>query len=516
MGWCAKHTFLHVLCIVGDFISMKYIVTGKQMQKADQYTIEQIGIPSMVLMERAALRTVKALEMENVDCKNVLVVCGSGNNGGDGYAIARLLHIKGYRVSICFVGDETKRSEENKRQKEIADYYKIRVKQNLEEEEYSVIIDAVFGVGLSRRIEGRYYSVIEQLNRMKGYKVAVDIPSGINDNTGKVMGIAFRADLTVTFAFAKRGLMMEAGNPYVGKLCIADIGIYADTLVDTEDMMCTYEWKDFLEKFPKRKPNSHKGTYGKVLLIVGNKGMSGAAFLCAKAAYAVGVGLVQIYTHEENRIVLQETLPEAIVTTYTEYDKQQVDALLQWPDVIGMGCGLGVNDTAEKIVKHVIESSEVPCIVDADALNLIAKDMSMLEKAKQPLVLTPHMKEMTRLLSCTMEELQERKMECLREFLKQYPVTCVLKDARTIIGEGNRAFCLNTTGNSALAKGGTGDVLAGVLAGILAQKTMPYEAACLGAFLHGMAGDRAAKEKGEYSVLAGDVANHISEILKQI
>ena len=502
--------------MVGDFINMKYILTGKQMQKADRYTIEQIGIPSMVLMERAALRTVEILEAEQVDFKNVLVVCGSGNNGGDGYAIARLLHIKGYQVSIYFVGEEMKRSKENLQQKQIADYYNISVKQNLEGEEYSVIIDAIFGVGLSRSVEGRYYNVIEQLNRMNGYKVSVDMPSGIQDETGAVLGIAFRADLTVTFAFVKRGQVMEPGHPYVGKLCIADIGIYPEAISEKTDITYSYEFGDFQEKFPKRLPNSHKGSYGKLLLIVGNKGMSGAALLCARAAYAVGTGLVQIYTHEENRVILQETLPEAIVTTYTEYDHQQVEALLQWANVIGIGCGLGMSNLAEQIVSHVIQYAEVPCVVDADALNLIAKDKSVLKQAKQPLILTPHMKEMTRLLACRMEELQANKIAYLQTFTKEYPVICVLKDARTIVGWKEAPLFMNLTGNSALAKGGSGDVLTGVISGILAQKAIPYEAACLGVFLHGLAGDCAAERKGQYSVLSGDVVDHISEILRQI
>lgn len=495
---------------------MKYLLTGKQMQSADKYTIEEIGIPSMVLMERAALKTVEIMEAECLDFRNVLVVCGSGNNGGDGYAIARLLHLKGYKVSVCFVGNDAKRSEENVRQKKIVDYYRIPVKQEIGNEEYSVIVDAIFGTGLCREIEGDYYHIIEKLNQMDGYKVAVDTPSGLQDETGKVMGIAFKADLTVAIAFAKRGQMIVSGNPYVGKLQVADIGIYKDAIQTEDKLTYCYDYEDFKSRFPKRSANSHKGSFGKVLLIVGSKGMSGAALLCAKAAYAAGAGLVHIYTHEENRVIIQETLPEAIVSTYDIYDEEKLISLLAWADVVGIGCGLGMSEISVQLVRNTLQNAKIPCVVDADALNLIANDMSMLQNVEQPLIFTPHMKEMSRLLSCGVKELQEEKSKYLEEFTKQYPVTCVLKDARTLIGKKEEDIFLNLTGNNAMAKGGSGDVLAGVISGILAQKVKPYEAACLGVYLHGMAGDYARDKKGQYSVLAGDLVDCIGEILKQI
>ncbi len=495
---------------------MKYLLTGKQMQHADRYTIEEIGIPSMVLMERAALKTVEIIEQEELNLTNVLVVCGSGNNGGDGYAIARLLYLKGHHVSIYFLGDDTKRSEENKQQKKIAEYYSIPVKQEIGEEEYSVIIDAIFGTGLSRNVEGQYAELIDRMNHMAGYKVAVDTPSGIHDDTGKIMGTAFRADLTVAIAFAKRGQLLESGNPYVGDLKIADIGIYKDACVLQEKYTYCYDLDDFEMYFPKRVANSHKGTYGKVLLIVGSKGMSGAALLCARAAYAAGAGLVQIYTHEDNRIIIQESLPEAIVTTYIEYDEKELKQLLAWADVVGIGSGLGMSETAEKLVRNTLQYSNIPCVVDADGLNLIAKDMTILQHIHQEMILTPHMKEMSRLLSCGIQELKEGKLELLEQFVKEYPVTCVLKDARTLIGNANENTFLNLTGNSAMAKGGSGDVLTGIICGILAQKVNSYQAACLGVYLHGLSGDFAKTQKGAYSVLAGDLVEGVGEILKQM
>ena len=494
---------------------MKYLLTGKQMQETDQYTINEIGIPSMVLMERAALQIVEVIEHQVPDLSNILIACGSGNNGGDGYAIARLLHLKGYHVSIFFVGNDEKRSEDNVKQKKIADYYQIPIKQEFESEEYSVIVDAIFGNGLSRDIEGKYYDVICKLNQMSGFKVAVDSPSGIHDETGDVMGIAFRADMTIAVAFAKRGQMFEKATPYVGKLEVIDIGIYEDAIRGTDKLTYCYEFGDFVKRFPKRSTNGHKGSFGKVLLIVGSKGMSGAAYLCAKAAYTVGAGLVQIYTHEENRVILQEMLPETIISTYHDYDKDQIHELLRWANVVGIGCGLGMGEVAEQIVRETLHTVHVPCVVDADALNLISKDVTILQN-KSNLILTPHMKEMARLLSCEVRDLQKDKMKYLRHFVEEYPVTCVLKDARTLGENATEYIFFNLTGNSAMAKGGSGDVLTGIIAGILAQKATLYDAACLGVYLHGTSGDYARDKKGLYSVLAGDLIENISPVLKQI
>ena len=495
---------------------MKYILTGKQMKKTDNHTIEKIGIPSMVLMERAALGVVDVIENENLDLSNILVVCGPGNNGGDGYAVARMLHLKGYKVTLFFVGNDSNRTAENRKQCEIAKYYEIPVKERLQEEQYTVIVDAIMGTGQSRNIEGEYRTVLELMNQMSGVKIAIDMPTGLNDQTGDVMGVALKADLTVALGYMKLGHVLESGNAYVGKITVVDIGITEDAIPGDEKIAFCYDYEDFKGGFPKRIANSHKGTYGRILLIVGSNGMSGAALLCARSAYAVGAGLVRIYTPEENREILQKLLPEAMVTAYTEYDEEQLEELLQWANVIGIGCGLGTSECARKITNYTMLHANTPCVVDADALNLISSDLSYLKSKRQPMILTPHMKEMTRLLGCEMSQLREKKVELLDSFCKEYNVTCVLKDARTLVGNPNENLFLNLTGNSALAKGGTGDVLCGMITGILGQSGNPYNSACLGVYLHGIAGELAAEQKGQYSVLAGEVIDYIGEILKQI
>lgn len=493
---------------------MRYFPTGMQMRDADMFTINQIGLPSMVLMERAALQVVDCLK--DCDLSKILVVCGSGNNGGDGYAVARLLYLQGHDVEICFVGNDASRSEENRTQKEIADYYKLPMSAQLADKNYSVVIDAIFGTGLKRKIEGQYFDTIQALNHMSGFKVSIDIPSGVNDTDGSVMGIAFEADMTVAIAFAKRGLIFYPGAELAGKIKVVDIGITEDTLSREHVLTYGYDFDDLRSLYPKRKVDSHKGSFGKVLLVVGSTGMSGAAYLCAKAVYEVGAGLVQIYTHEDNREILQKLLPEAIISTYIEYDETKLQALLKWADVIGIGCGLGQSATSIQMVEQTLKSSVCPCIVDADALNILSEHMDWLEECKQKVILTPHMKEMSRLLNCHVSEIIEDRVNILSAFTKRYSVTCVLKDARTLVATANREMYLNVSGNSAMAKAGSGDVLAGIITGIAAQNADTYNAACLGVYLHGLAGDSARNKKGEYSVLASDIAENIGEVLKQI
>ena len=494
---------------------MIYLPTGEQMRRADLYTIEEIGVPSMVLMERAALEVVRCMEEEQLDFRKVLVVCGSGNNGGDGYAIARLLHLKGHEVTIFFAGNSQKRSKENAQQAKIAAHYEIPVITNLDTEEYSVIIDALFGTGLKCEITGHYREILCSVNQMTGEKVAVDLPSGIHDTTGAQMGIAFCADLTVAIAFPKRGLFLQEGNVCAGKILTGDIGISSETFSEGT-VTFGYEKQDLFLGFPKRKKDSHKGSYGKVLMIAGSKGMSGAAYLSAKAAYAVGAGLVQIYTHEENRVILQQLLPEAIITTYDTFDSEQLEKLIQWADLIGIGCGLGKSDTAERVMQYTLKRALVPCVVDADGINILSKHMEWIEVTNALIVLTPHMKEMSRMLQCSVKELIEQRMERLHAFVERYKVVCVLKDARTLVAKEHRNTYLNLSGNAAMAKAGSGDVLAGVIVGILAQQCEPYTSACLGVFLHGLAGDVARDKKGAYSVLASDLVAEISSVLKNI
>lgn len=497
---------------------MRYLPDGTWMQRADSHTIQEIGIPSMVLMERAALKTVEVMEQEGINLSSALIVCGSGNNGGDGFAVARLLKEKGFVPTVVFAGRETSLSAECRAQKEIVEKLGILPCTEIPQGEYTVVIDALFGVGLSRDIEGRYAQILEQMNEIQAKKVAVDVPSGVHAATGKIMGTAFRADLTVTFACEKLGCVFYPGKSYSGKTVPVDIGIGTEIFKKQEEIAYTFDKEDLGRLLPKRKPDSHKGTYGKVLMITGSRGMAGAAYLSAKAAYAVGAGLVQIYTDRENRAILQGLLPEAILSVYEEgsENQEQLSHLLEWADVVCIGCGLGQSKTAEVLLAQTLCEAKVPCIVDADGLNLLSRHMEFVREKKSPVILTPHMAEMARLSGCTVGEIKEDRMGKLDSFAEMYDVICALKDSRTVVAKKGRQKFVNTAGNNAMAKAGSGDVLAGVITGLMAQHMEPFDGCALGVYLHACGGDEAREEKGNYSVMAQDLISGVQACLKKI
>lgn len=495
---------------------MRYLPDGTWMQKADAYTINKIGVPSVVLMEHAAESMIRVLEEEKIDCSRTLIVCGSGNNGGDGFAVARLLNQKDNHVTVAFVGNEASMSEECRLQCQIVKNMGIPVVTEIQKYEYSLIIDAVFGVGLCREITGRYAEVIEQMNALPGTKVAADIPSGVSSVNGKVLGIAFQAELTITFQCEKIGCVLFPGKNYAGKVVVTDIGIETKIFDKEKSISYTLDRTDLKRRLPKRSDNTHKGFYGKVLMITGSKGMAGASYLSAKAAYVCGAGLVQIYTDEVNRTVLQQLLPEAIITTYQEFDKKQLEEKLAWADVVCIGCGLGQDPVSESILIETLKCCKVPCVVDADGLNILSHNMEILRQCSAELILTPHIKEMTGLLGCSILELLEDRFELIKKFVEEYPVICVLKDARTVVAQKGKALFVNTAGNHAMAKAGSGDVLAGTITGMLAGHLSTENAAVTGVLLHACAGDEARGELGSYSVLAQDLISGIQKCLKKV
>lgn len=501
---------------------MRYLTDGSQMKRADQYTIQEAGIPSLELMEQAAKACVKVMEQEKLDLVRPCIVCGSGNNGGDGFAIARLLAEKGYRPRVCFVGNESHCTQETRQQIRWFTEIGGNICNEYRADEYSIIVDAVFGVGLSRKITGKYLEVLEEMNKADAVKFAVDLPSGISADTGCVLGGAFRADITVTFQMEKLGLVLDPGREYAGRVFTADVGIHTDQLEEAE-MAYTCDDDEYRAMLPARKADSNKGTYGKLLVIAGSKGMSGAAYLNAKAAYSAGAGLVRIYTSEENRVILQQQLPEAIITAYTDYREEELEGLLKWADVVCIGSGIGTGGISQKLVKKVLEQREVPCLIDADGLNILAEHPEYMEaeegeggSGRCGIVMTPHMKEMSRLTGRGIEELRADRMKILREYADRCGCVCVLKDSRTAVAAPGEGICVNLSGNASMAKAGTGDVLAGMIAGLLAQGLGCARAAVLGTYLHGRAGDHARAAKGSYSVLAGDLPFYLSGVLKQL
>lgn len=495
---------------------MRYVVNSGQMKACDHGIIHHYGVPSLVLMERAALCVVSEVENRITGKGAILVVCGSGNNGGDGLVVARLFHLKGYPVSVCFVGKEESATEETKVQLAIVKQYGIPVTDRIFDTDFDVVIDSIFGIGLSRNIQGSYFDVIRQMNEMSGLKVAVDIPSGINGDTGHVMGIAFKADLTVTFAFAKTGHLLYPGASFTGELFIGEMGIDEHGFLEDRPSLYTLDETDLLQ-IPSRPADSNKGTFGKVLVIAGAVNMAGAACFSAKAAYRTGAGLVRVLTREENRLILQSLVPEAVLTTYGEADTdlRVVRDCIDWADVIVIGPGLGQSVKAKELVKAVLEYASVPCIVDADAVNILACEKCDLTQYNCELILTPHIGEMSRLIKAEIGQIKEDPLTIAGSYARKNDCILVLKDARTITALPTGESYINCSGNSGMATGGSGDVLTGIIAGLYCQGCTVAQSAYTGVYLHGLAGDYMAEQLGEHSLMASDMILGISMILKE-
>ena len=505
---------------------MRYAVNAAEMKRYDNNTIEKIGLASEVLMERAALAVTEELKKTARRMKRVLVVAGCGNNGGDGIAVGRLLLLEGVAVDVHLVGEMEKCSPETRHQLKILENLGFSLKSKTEDAEYDMIVDALFGIGLSREITGRYKEMIEDINRRKekgAFVCAVDIASGICADTGKVMGCAVKADLTVAFAFAKRGQLLYPGREYTGELVVRDIGITEQSFMQEVPKAGYYESRDLSAYLPKRRPDGNKGTFGKVLLIAGSRDMSGACLLCGKAILRMGAGMVKIITPECNRQIVQQVLPEAMLYTFAEEpEEERVMESYAWADVVVIGPGISKSKEACLLMKYVLTGENKPLVIDADGLNLISEKEELKELAKKrgregvhPMILTPHPGELVRLCGMTMTEYKEDRLKLLYQAAHAYGAIIAGKDAVTItVGWKEEELIINTSGTDGMATAGSGDVLAGVIAGLLAQKAEGFQAAALGVYLHGLAGQEAAHLLGRYGMTAGDIADALGYVLK--
>lgn len=518
---------------------MEYLVTAAEMKRCDGNTIRHFGMSSMVLMERAALACVQELKERDRQLqealrpfgpvhpgRRTLVVSGTGNNGGDGLAVGRLLYQAGFSVDYCLIGNEEEMhlTEETSAQLAILERYGQRVMRKLPEKEYDIIIDALFGIGLTRPVEGKFADAVDFINRQDAYVLSVDIPSGINSDTGVVMGCAVQADITVTFAYRKLGLVFYPGARYAGKVVCADIGITGESFLGDYPRVFTLP-KGESALLPPRPEDGNKGTFGKVALLAGSRGMAGACQLSASAVLHTGAGMVRVVTDEGNRVILQTALPEAMITAYEQWSEAFEKELLHvfsWADITAVGPGLGQSNMALKLLEMVVEHSRGPIVMDADALNILAGQKELLEKLmemqqdpekRRELILTPHPGEFGRLAGKKIPEIQKDAIPLTREWAEKLQAAMICKGARTLVGSPDGKLYLNMTGNSGMATAGSGDVLTGILAGLLAQGMDAFSAACAGVYLHGCAGDGAAHKKSEYGVTAGALIDELDHLM---
>lgn len=487
---------------------MKYIISGDDAKKIDNYTINNIGVPSLVLMERAALSVTQLIVKNESKDKSVLVVVGTGNNGADGLAICRMLYLKGYRTCIYILGDLSKATKEFTTQLNIIKKLGVKISESYIKAD--VIVDGIFGVGLSRNIEGQYAEIIKKINKEHAIVYAVDIPSGVNADNGKICDISVKADYTVTFGSHKIGTVLYPGADVCGKVVVADIGFPQKAYENLH--VLKYVTKEELSYLPVRPNYSNKGTFGRVLIIAGSKDITGAAYLCAKAAFRIGAGLVRIFTVKENKDVIAKLLPEAMVNTYDtdNFDIKALHACLNWCDAVAIGPGLSTGNIQKSIVEQVLISKH-PTVIDADGINNIAGDNKLKKLLHKKVIITPHVAEMSRLLNVPVKDIADDVVRYAKEANYRYNVISVLKDARTVIALKDECY-VNLTGNNGMATAGSGDVLTGIIIGLISIGVDFEKAAILGPYIHGLSGDYAVEKMSKASLMASDIIEQLKEL----
>ena len=499
------------------------ILTAQQLRAADAYTVENEPIDSIDLMERASEGCVTWLKEKFPSTKqHFTVICGVGNNGGDGLAIARLLKAGGYLVEVVIVRFSENSSEDfqiNDKRLIEAEISAVSVTELVEVPELTlntIIIDAIFGTGLTRPASGMIKEVIQQINTSKATVVSIDIPSGLfcEDNTANDTEAVVKADFTLTFQSAKLSFLFPENAAYLGEWRVIPIGLN-QAFIDEQDSLYEYVIEeDILPLLKNRTKFSHKGTFGHALLMAGSKGKVGAAVLASRACLRSGVGLLTTNVPACGVDVLQEVIPEAMCISDSEDDYLSELPDLSKYSAIGVGPGLGTEIQTQNVLKLLIQNTLTPLVIDADALNILSENKTWLAFTAGGTILTPHPGEFKRLVGEWSNDFD--RLELQREFSKKNCCFVVLKGANTSITAPDGRVFFNSTGNPGMATAGSGDVLTGVITGLLAQGYGNFEAAIVGVYLHGLAGDIAAEKVGGQSMIASDIIENIGEAYKII
>ena len=501
-----------------------YLVTVDEMKAYDSTTINEIGMDCLVLMERAALKVTEQILVQYQNLKRseedtVLIVCGMGNNGGDGLCVARMLADERVPVSVVLVGTKNRPTKEVKKQLNILDKYGVSWSGEIpKDKSFIIVVDAIFGIGLTKNIEGDIAKLIEQMNALDAYKVAIDIPSGVNADNGKIMGVAFKANQTIAIAYMKRGLFLFPGCEYSGEIVKANIGITEKSFKDKIPAMYTLKGY-YREIFEGRVKNGNKGTYGKLLIVAGSQKMAGAAILAGLAAYKAGCGMVKLIIPEAIRSVIQIRLPEALILTYKNSDglsEAEIAAIKEqekWANAIVIGPGIFTGKSSCDLVRLVLTDLHLPTLLDADALNIISKEYIVRDLLKKKIqrgedvVLTPHRGELARLLRVKKDVVVENEWSSTKTMADIFGGVVVGKSARTYVCQSGKETYLNTIGNDRMATAGSGDVLTGVIGTFLAQGLPAYAASVKGVYLHAYAGDNAKENTAGMGLVAQDIIN---------
>jgi hydroxyethylthiazole kinase-like uncharacterized protein yjeF len=501
------------------------ILTAEAMREVDRAAIEELGIPSLVLMENAAIGVVEAIGESFGEAESAAVFCGPGNNGGDGLAVARHLSVRGWEVRIFLVTGGRQLSDDAATQLSICRKAELAVMEVASPAdlagaaeaaaECELVVDALFGTGLTRPLEGLFADAVETINDLPIPCVAVDLPSGLSGSQAQPIGPHVEADLTVTFAAPKVAHVFPPASDAVGEMAVTDLGIPPRLVEDVEEEagdLHLLVGEELAELIPERDPDSHKGDYGHALIVAGSPGKAGACILAARAAVRAGAGLVTAAVPEP---ILQtvdlgsiESMTLALPTGASGHlAERAAEAVLEAAEgkaALALGPGLGQEPSTVAAIRQIALECPLPLVLDADGLNAFAGKAGDLAGRKAETILTPHPGELGRLLGISTAQIQEDRIAAARGAAEETGAIVILKGHMTLVASGTAVF-VNPTGNPGMATGGTGDVLTGLIAGLLAQGLDALDAAVLGVYLHGLAGDLAASRLGEMALAAGDL-----------
>lgn len=512
------------------------VVTASEMAGLDRRTIQEIGIPGMVLMENAARGAADFYREVIPDLvrRRITVVAGGGNNAGDGFVLGRLFHEQGARIRVVCLRPPGRLQGDALTNFLILE--RIGVPHVVWDEDKDfpaqwgwiqdsdVVIDAILGTGLKSEVQGTYRRIIEGINGLGVPVLAVDIPSGLDATSGRPLGAAVRATATATFGFPKTGHFVEPGCEYTGALKVVDIGIPA-SVVKSSGISRWWLTEEFVSRWiAPRTPSVHKGHAGHVGVLAGSRGKTGAAALVCLGAARAGAGLITLFIPSSLNSILEVKITEPMTLPIPETDEQSpaINALphildfMDGKQAMAVGPGISLHPQTCGLVKELVQHIQVPMVLDADAITALADDPRHLQKASPPVVLTPHPGEMARISKKSTQAVQEDRIEAASGFSKEHGVVVVLKGFRTVIAAPDGRLAINSTGNPAMAGGGTGDTLTGIIAALLAQQFEPFQAACLGAFIHGAAADRCLPESGTRGLIASDLLQHVPVVIGQL
>lgn len=516
---------------------MRTIVSSEEMRRCDDAAIRRFGIPGLLLMDRAgsaAARTILESFTPRPD-DVIAVVCGKGNNGGDGCVVARDLVQSGMKVHLLLVappnafhGDAAAHFDILRRlaRSESGRCSISRLSSVLRDRSFrpSIVVDALLGTGSSGKLRGSVLKAVEWINRSGARVVALDVPTGIDGTTGAGDGPYVKAVLTVTFGFVKRGLLLNEGREAAGRVDCVDIGLPASVLTGVRRRTNVVERKDVEKLLPQRPHTLHKYTAGKVLILAGSKGFTGAAALCASGALRSGAGAVVLAVPDNIHGILARKLTEQILMsvpsspdgTFGLASMPALSERLSWADAVVIGPGIGRSKNTLSFLQDVLWKVKVPTVIDADALTLLADSHIIARRHAAPWILTPHTGELSRLTHATSAELERERIDAARSFSRKYGLTLVFKGSPTISASADGSVVINSTGNPGMATVGSGDVLAGIVGGLCAQGIAPGASSWLGVFIHGMAGDLAREKYGERAMVAGDIVDMLPEAIRSL